>query len=76
MFRKGDKVVYVKRCYIDDLHLKENCIYIIDDDSIVNYNGMVKLSVSDMYFDIKSFIPLHKYRKQKLKKICSKLEIK
>ena len=79
MFKIGDSIVLIDndltyKTYYSDLELYET--YIVDKDSR-NFptDGYIKLRNHLYIYDSNRFIPLLEYRKLKLNKICSKLEI-
>jgi hypothetical protein len=73
MFKVGYKVV----CVSDKSHYKDlelNKIYTISDIH-KNKNTIQLYNMSNVYYSYR-FLPLHKFRKKKIDKICSKLEMK
>ena len=79
MFKVGDRVVCINDNFtgiVDNVKLLKYKTYIINDISKSKKWKLVGLNGSDSFYEISRFIKLNDYRKQKINKICSKLEIK
>jgi hypothetical protein len=80
MFKVGDSVVCIDHIDYDDKpygKLELNKIYTINYVSTIHkLNDVIGIKELDNIFGGSRFILLSKYRKQKIKRICSKLETK
>ena len=80
MFKVGDKVVCIYNKFTGIINtngvLSKYETYTINDISKLNKWNLVGLEDTDLYYEISRFIKLSDFRKQKIDKICSKLEIK
>lgn len=73
MYKVGEQIVCLNNTeHKHDLQLYKS--YIITQ--IIGNNGLVQLNHNNCVYGMFRFISLVEYRKQKIKKICSKLEIK
>jgi hypothetical protein len=89
MFKIGEKVVCINTGEITVnmsgfgrlrkarvKHIKENQIYTVGNENAENRDlSLVEIGY-DIYYSWERFVSLVKYRKIKLQKICTKLEIK
>jgi len=73
MFKPGDRVIFLS----DIKYNRENRIYTVKNTYLFGeyFNCVYLKEIKDSHFLQDSFISLKEYRKQKLKKICSKKEI-
>ena len=75
MFKPGDKVVCVDNKNVHDfIKLPFDMVFTVEMTFPTNDISLIESNI--IPFDYRRFVTLKEYRKLKLEKLCSKLEIK